>query len=232
MLTFPVHLFNPDSITLKLAGAVITGGESLSGEVDTIKTDGGGYWMIQMADIQLLDDDQLRAWQAWEDYLDGGVQRVLVPVPELRTAPRPIAGGVLSSPSQLATTSDDPYFPEALAFGVPWIIATIEGAAALRATQITIDVERGARLKGGERFALTHAVSGRRVYRVMRVLSKAGQLATVNIRPPLREAVVDEQAVDFDWPSMVATMMPDQDISPRIERGRTARVSIAFRESF
>ncbi len=232
MLTFPTHLFNPDTITLKPAGSVISGGESLSGETDVIRTDGGGYWMIIMSGIDLINDAQLKAWQAWEDHLDGGATKVLVPVPELRQAPRP---ALPLRPSQLLATSDDPYFPEALAFATPWITASIVGAGALRATEITIDVTGGARLMGGERFAIDNATSGRRVHRVRRVLSRGGtdgQQATVSIRPPLREAVTNGQAVDFDWPSVVATLMPDSNISPVIERGRYARVDISFREAF
>lgn len=231
MLTFPTHLFNPDSIALKPAGAVISGGEALSGETDTIKTDGGGYWLVTMTGIQLVTDFHLRAWQAWQDHLEGGVTKVLVPVAELRTAPRPIAGGVASRPSQLLASSDDPIFPEAIAFASPWIVAVMVGAALLRATQITIDVTGGARLMGGERFAISHA-SGRRTYRVVRVISRSGQQATVTIRPPLREAVATGASVDFDWPSLVATLIPDGDITPRIERGRYAQVDISFREAF
>ncbi len=185
-----------------------------------------------MTRIELVSDDQLSAWQAWEDHLDGGATKVLVPVPELRLAPRPIAGGAPGRPSQLMATSDDPYFPEAVAFASPWIVASIDGAAALRATQITIDMEAGSRLKGGERFAINNPTTGRRVHRVRRVLSRDGQKATVSIRPPLREAVVNNQAVDFDWPSVVATLMPEADMSPQIRNGRYAPVDISFREAF
>ncbi len=232
MLTFPTHLFNPARIKMQPAGASVTGGESLSGETDTIKTDGGGYWFIQMSGIELVSPDLVRAWRAWEDTLDGGTVKVLVPVADVRQAPRPSAGGVLSSPSGLRADSDDPYFPEALAFGTPWIVATITAPAALRATQLTINVTRGARLKGGEVFAIDHPVSGRRVYRVVRVLSRVGQEAVVQIRTPLREAVADNTPADFDWPSVVATLVPESDISPEIEYGRSALVDIAFREAF
>jgi hypothetical protein len=231
MFTFPTHLFNPESIKLKLAGATVTGGEALSGETDVIRTDGGGYWLCEMRGIHLHTDDLLRAWQAWEDHLEDGVTKILLPVPELRTAPRPVAGGILSRPSQLAVTGDD-YFPEAVAFAAPWIEAVTVGSAALRATSLVINVTGGARLKGGERFAIAHATEGRRVYRVGRITAQSGQQATVTIRPPLREAVADATAVDFDWPSMVAVKVPDFDISPTIERGRYGRVDITFRESF
>lgn len=232
MLTFPTHLFNPARIQMRPAGAVITGGESLSGETDVIKTDGGGYWVVQMAGIELTSPDLIKAWRAWEDELDGGVTKVLVPVADVRHAPRPIIGGRPGSPSKLHAASTDPYFPEAVGFASPFIVAKFGAAAALRATQVAIEVTRGARLKGGEVLAVSHATAGRRCYRVRRVISQVGQVATVLIRPPLRQAVANNMAVDFDWPSLVATLIPESDISPDIEFGRRATVDIAFRESF
>lgn len=232
MLTFPTHLFNPASIQMRRAGAAITGGESLSGETDTIVTDGGGYWVVQMSGIILRTPDLIRAWRAWEDTLESGTTRVLVPVADVRQAPRPMIGGRLSSPSALVNTTGDPYFPEAVAFATPWIVATITAPAALRATELTINVERGARLKGGEVFSIDHATKGRRAYRVVRVLSRDEQEAVVTIRTPLREAVADDTPVDFDWPSLVATLVPEADTAPDIGYGRDAMVDIVFREAF
>lgn len=233
MLTFPTHLFNPASIQLRPAGSTITGGESLSGETDTIKTDGGGYWLVQMSGIELITPDLIRAWRAWEDELDSGVTKVLVPVADVRQAPRPVVAGRLSRPSAFESgAGTDPYFPEAVSFATPWIVAKFSEPAALRATTVTIEVERGARLKGGEIFAVSHPTAGRRIYRVRRVLARNGQIATVLIRTPLREAVADNTPVDFDWPSLVATLMPEADISPDIEYGRAATVDIIFREAF
>jgi hypothetical protein len=232
MLTFPTHLFNPSGIRMRPSGGTITGGEALSGDTDIIGTDGGGYWIVEMEGIELISDDLVRAWRAWEDTLDGGVTKVLVPVADVRLAPRPIIGGRLGSPSALDPGSDDPYFPEAVGFATPFIVATVVEAAALRATQLTINIERGQRLKGGEIFALDHPTKGRRCYRVRQVLSRAGQQAVVSIRTPLREAVDAGANADFDWPSLVARLIPESDISPLLLYGRSGTVNIAFREAF
>lgn len=231
MLTFPTHLFNPLSVTMRPVSAVITGGESLAGETDVISTDGGGFWQVAMTGVELIGPDQIRAWRAWEDTLEGGVEKVLVPVADIRQAPLPIVGGRRARPVNLAAGSDDPYFPEAVGFPAPIIVARIVGAAALRATTVTLEVLRGSRLRGGEIFAVTHPTKGRRCYRVRRVLSRDGQRATVSIRMPLREAVTANTPVDFDWPSLVATLDPNADISPAIENGHSS-VGITFREAF
>lgn len=228
MLTFPTHLFNPSRIRMRPVGAVLEGGTALNGEQDTTRTDGGGFWEVTMEGVNLVDPDQIRAWRAWEDHLEGGVQRVLVPVADVRNAPRPIIGGRLGSPSQLRASSDDPHFPEAVGFATPFIVARLVEGAALRATEVTIAVDRGQRLKGGEVFALDHSAKGRRCYRVGRVLSRSGQQATVTIRTPLRQAIDAGANVDFDWPSLVATLVPGTDISPD---NRASTVNITFREA-
>ncbi len=230
MLIFPTHLFNPARIQLQCMGATLSAGESLSGVTDTIKTDGGGFWVCSMTGIELLTDDQLRAWRAWEDTLESGVTKVLVPVADVRLAPR-IAGSRPASP--IVQSSGDPYFPEGLAFSAPWIVATVKVAAALRATQLDIDVTTGVPLKGGEIFSLAHPTAGKRIYRVVRVLSRpTASRAVVQIRTPLREAVAANLAANFEWPMFVGTLLPEANISPDIEHGRRATVDIAFRESF
>ena len=231
MLTFPTHLFNPGRITMRPLGSVLAGGTALSGEQDVTRTDGGGLWEITMEEINLVTPDLVRAWRAWEDHLEGGVQRVLVPVADVRNAPRPIIGGRLGSPSRLHSESGDPYFPEAVGFATPFIVARVVGAWPLRATTIKIAIDRGQRLKGGEVFALDHATKGRRCYRVGRVLARDEQEATVTIRTPLRQAIADGMAADFDWPSLVATLVPETNISPGLQYGRSGLVNIVFREA-
>lgn len=232
MLTFPTHLFNPARIAIRPSSVVIEGGESLTGEVDVIRTDGGGHWVCDMMGIQLLTIDHVRAWRAWQDELDAGVTRVLVPIADVRFAPRPLIGRRLARPSDLHPGSADPYFPEAVGFASPLIVATITEPAALRDTELVITVTRGARIKGGEMLAINHPTQGRRVYRCGRVLARpAEQVATVKIRPPLREAVADNTVADFDWPSFVGTLVPNTDITPEIEVG-CAPVNISFREAF
>lgn len=232
MFTFPTHLFNPAAIKLRLAGSTIEGGEALSGESDVVRTDGGGYWMVTLSGVDLRSPDLIRAWRAWEDHLEDGVTRCLVPVADVRQAPRPIAGARLASPSALVGDDDNPYFPEAIAFATPFIVATVVNAADLRATTLTMNVERGARLQGGEIFALEHPTVGRRIYRTGRVTSRSGQTAVVTIRPPLREAITAGIVADFDWPSLVAAQVPRLDISPDIAYGRQATVDVVFREAF
>lgn len=232
MLTFPTHLFRPDSIKVTPVGVTVQGGESLSGEVDLLMTDGGGRWRIELGGIWLNTPDKIRAWRVWEDIFYSGVNRVLVPIADIRQTNRVITGGVEVAPGPLAITGADPYVPEAVAYAVQPVTAVTVGAKALRATSMTVNITKGAPLRGGEFFSIDHATAGRRLYRVGRITARpTGTQATFDVRPPLREAVASDAAVDFSWPSLTCTVAPDADISPEIDRSGTAMVGVVFNES-
>lgn len=230
-LMFPVHLFNPRGIRAGLIGRAVSSPPSISGVGQVLRTDGGGYWAVEFSGIALNSPDKQRAWRAWEAELDGGATRVVVPVPDLSLAPRPLQGRALARPSGLVALSADPYFPEATAFATPLIVATAS-AAALRSTQITITVTQGSRVVGGQMFSIDHATKGRRMYQTGRVISQSGQTATVTIRPPLREAITGDTPVNFDWPAFEAIKVPESEITADIQIGRYAQdLSITFREA-
>lgn len=230
-LTFPIQIFQPSSIKPELVARVIEGPDSLSGNNKAIRTDGGGYWRCEVDGIALLTSDQIRAHRAWEDYMAGGAEQFLVPVADIRHAPRGAIGNQLVRPGPLVVTGSDPYFPEALGYAVPVIVATAS-AAALRATVLTIAITRGSRVVGGQYFSITHPTKGRRMYRAGRVMSRSGQSASVNIVPPLREAISNVTPLDFDFPSFLGALAPNTDTAAELLFARSAQVSFTFREAF
>lgn len=163
--------------------------------------------------------------------MSGGAEQFIVPIADIRHAPRGTIGRQLVRPGPLLVTGNDPYFPDALGYGVPVVIATaIE--ANLRATQLSINVERGSRIVGGQYFSITHNSGARRMYRTVRVLSRIGQSVTVTIVPPLREPIGPATALDFDFPSFLATLAPNTDTAANLLFSRSANVSFTFREAF
>lgn len=208
-----------------LASRVITGGESLNGEIDAIATDGGGRWQITYSGIDLTNARIMRQWEAWEAYLDGGAVDCLVPMLTVARANRPFGGG---QPAKMhGLLADDPLFPTSLAYAASYINATITEPAALRATELTIAVTRGSPLEGGETFSI-----GGRAYRVQRVKSRPSAVsAVVDIRPPLRAALLDNAALDFSLPVVKCRLMPNSDIGLDIFQNKTSNVSITFVEN-
>lgn len=226
---FPVHLFNPSAIQVKPMGVAIGSPPSLSGVTQSIRTDGGGFWQGSMSGILLNSPRLINGWRAWEDYLQQGVRQCIVPIADVRNAPRPFIGGKPARPGSLFDGAPvDEFFPEQVSYGAPFIVAT-STAAAFRSTRMTINFAKG--VPGRGYFSIDHPVKGRRMYRIGRIISRSGTAITAEISPPLREAFAGGN-LDFDWPGFVANIAVDADTSPDIEIGRSAKVSAVFREAF
>ena len=216
---FPAHLFSPNRVRSYIERKALSGGTSLSGVEDTVIIDGGGRWRIDYGDIALDDESALRAWDAWNGYLNAGTADVLVPVLSLETAPRPVLGQGFMPPSDLY--ADDPLFPTVVRFQAPYIVAQVAAAAPLRATMIRITMQRGAPIRGGERVSF-----GDRGYRIRR---KVGD-DVYQIEPPLRAPIAAGTAANFDWPVVRCRAVPGEDWTPMVEMGRFAEASISFVE--
>lgn len=225
MPVFPAHLLNPSSVKLGLTSKVVLSPASLSGATQALRTDGGGLWQITMSGISLHTDDKVRIWNAWESYLAGGAQRVAVPVIQNRFAPRGLHGGRLARFGGIAYTGDR-YFPDSVAYAAPLVLARA-GAAPLRATSLSILIDRGSSLKGGETFSIAHPGKGNRAYRVVRNVGGS----SYSIDPPLREAIAPDTLLNFDWPLLDAIVVPGSDLSADLFNG-TGNVSISFQEAF
>lgn len=225
MHIFPAHKFNPDPVKAGVSPRVITGGESLAGDTDVIATDGGGRWEIVYSDLDLDSPENQRLWEAWTSYMAGGARAFLAPVLSVDTAPRPVAGNGLATPSDI--WADDDQFPTEVRFASPYIVAEVVDAAILRATTLTILVTQGARIQGGEKFSI-----GDRAYKIERVTARNGFEATCTISPPLREAVDAGAAVNFEWPVVQCRLAPGQDLNPDIQLGMYGSISVAFIEDF
>lgn len=220
---FPTHLFNPTGIKADVAPNMISGGTALNGDETVIQTDGGGRWEISYSGIILRTPEQIRRWDAWTSYMPG--RAFLVPIVSLLTAPRPVAAGGLARPSSL--NDGEALFPTSVGYAAPYIVARTIGSPPLRATELTINVEQGSRIEGGEKFSI-----GGRGFKIERVLSRTGQQATVVVSPPARAAIPAGAAVIFDWPVVQCKLALGQDLAPTLSFGRRAEMAISFVEDF
>lgn len=223
MFIAPAHRWNPDPVKADVVSQVISGGTSISGEEDVIATDGGGRWEGTWGNIALDGPKEVNRFRAWVAHWAGGAQSFLWPILSLDGAPRPIGGNGYLTPSDIIVDDED--FPTSVGFASPHIVAETVGDAALRATTITILITQGEQISVGQAFGV-----GYRAYRIERITARDGMEATCKITPPLREAIDDGTAVNFDWPVVECRIAPGQDLSPEVVQGRYADVSVRFVE--
>lgn len=215
---FPTALFGFLSKEIDVERQTITGGQSLSGESDTISSDGGGRVFADFSSGALVDRSTILAWRAVVGILEEGVNPVVVPFCEIRYQPY---GALHAVPH----SDDTPFSDDSLYSGGATNLPAL-APAALRATSISVDTALLPQaLLGGEWFAIDHPGKGWRAYKVRRILSPT----SVQFVPPLREAVDAGDTLDFTYPRclMVAQGRPNT----RIEYGRQAEAAIRFVEA-
>lgn len=223
MITWPSGLFPATDVELSLQGRTTTGGMSVSGISQLVKTDHGGLWRFVFSGIYLRNKDQVRTWRALEGQLDGGATKLVVPICDLRHAPRP--GGALPGPS--VPHSDDTYFSDDTGYVSGVMSAVTVGAATLGASSISVNMLVGSDLMGGEHFTIDHPTEGPRLYRVITVDGDS-----VGIRPTLREAVASGEVVDFDNPRCTMRLAGAEAMNLNLQLGRFGQVGVAFIEAF
>lgn len=226
MFVFPTHLFNPSVVKPDVIGRVVSGGVALSGVEDAVATDGGGRIRIDYSGIVLRDPTKLRLWNAWNAHLKSGVVACLVPLVSIATAPRPWAHGGPRPVFDIG--GDDPTFPTEVKYRVRTIAAVTVGAAALRATTLTIEMTSGSPILGGEWFGIPGQSRG---HRIERVTARSGMQATVIVEPPFRAAVADGTVIEFEWPLVKSTLIIGTDIGQAIQLNRRSEQSISFVEA-
>lgn len=221
MHIWPAHIFNPREMSARIVESVVSGGISLSGEEDVIATDGGGRWEVAFSGVTLNTPAKIKAWEAWEGYLARGATDVLVPLLTLGHANRPAIGIGMMGVSKIVT--DDPVFPSSMVYSSPPIVAHTTASAALRSTVVSIAIDKGAQLVGGEKFS----VGGSRAYRVVRPIGGG----VFQIEPPLRQAVGAGAAVEFGLPLLKCRSAPGESWTPTLAFGRSGEASIRFMEN-
>lgn len=184
-----------------------------------------GYWQIDLQEIPLASGPQKLAWRALSLNLQGRLSYADIPTYEDDIAPWPLFNGVPLTPF-LAQFSDSTIFSDDTSFDDATIIATIADAAAAGATEVTISVSplpyQPQDLEGGMDFSVSGVILTR-LYRIGTIVSAVGNLYTVTVEPPLREAISAGANANFEDPRCSCRLIDDQQMMSGIDdyAGRT-----------
>lgn len=214
-LVFNPGRFSFEQQDVRVEGSTTSGGTSLSGIDDPIRSDGGGFVVAEFSEGATFERDDVLAWRAITTGMDNGATQVIVhfcdplhqPVGERTTVPH----------------SDDTTFDDDAEYLSGSSQAATVADAALRATSLSISITAPISLIGGEWFSIEHAVWGWRAY-----LIKAIDGDTIEFRPPLREAVAAGTPIDFDDPRCVMRLAAAT--SNALSSGRYTDPAISFVE--
>lgn len=214
---FPTGRFGFMSQEVDIERATLEGGEAIAGGSDRISTDGGGRVFAEFSEGELVDRDVVLAWRAILGRLEEGVTPMIVPFCDLRHQPYGL--------EQHVTYGDGSTHSDGSLFSGGGSYAEATAGAALRAVQIQIAGVFGRPLIGGEWFSIEHPVKGWRAYKVQRIDDDG----TLTFRPPLREAVVVGEVLDFSEPRCL--MVQDGRASSALAFRRQTTAAIRFVEA-
>lgn len=212
-------------------GSTISGGTSLSGYEDVIRTDGGGFWRADFTDADFGDrDDAGRAetlsWRALNAGMQGGSVAVIVTFCD--RLHQPVYGRALVPHSDNTPFSDDsPYQSSGAECSV---VAVVNGqVGGNRATVLDIRLVSERPLIGGERFGYIGAGGwGERAAEIYDVEDRGGGVTRVTFIPPIRGGVAVGDALDFDDPR--CRMRKTSPASNALNMGTFSSASISFVE--
>ncbi len=225
LLEFPRSLMRDRRWQMDLVAKSATGGRSFAGPMPTVRMDGGGVWMLNIGDVQVSTQDNVKAWRALGAMLDGGATDFIVPVREELMVPVPVIYD--SNGNRIYRLLDEDGFESEM------ISATLASSAALRATSLTIDIDTSdVELRGGEMFSLEHPTHSHKAYRIGLVTDNEDGTWDVNFRPPLREAADAGDKVQFDYPKCVMRLADPQVMDLTLERREFGQGRMSWVEAF
>lgn len=220
MIVFPTYLFDFTAMESDIERRTVSGGVSLSGDETTIITDGGGRVFAEFGG-PYLDHPRLAAsWRALADNL--ATDAIIVPLGDIR---HQFVGDIAVPPGGLPWWTEAEY----VAGRVP--NATTTASAPLRGTMLSLALAYQPQpIYPGSWLSIRHPTMCHRAYRIRRVVSQTSAAATLQINPPLREAVAAGAVVNLSDPT--CTMRLDGEMRSPTDFGFAEGATVRFVEDF
>ena len=223
--------FNFEAQDIRVDGSTISGGTSLSGFEDVIRTDGGGFWRADFTGSDFGDRDdngraETLAWRALNAGMQGGA--VAVDVEFCDRLHQPVYDAVRVPHSDGTPFSDDSLYRSA---GAECTVASVINgqAGGLRATILDIRLTSERALLGGERFSYEGRNGwGMRAAEIYSLEDRGGGVTRITFQPPIRGGIAAGDLLDFD--SVRCRMRRTSAPSNALSMGAFSSGNLSFQE--
>ena len=205
---WPREALSPRKVTCQPVPGTIGGGVSITGLEQVIASD-AGYWRIVLDEIPIAGVQRKRLWNAMAVRLQGRLNLCDVPIYD-DAAPWPVVGGI---PVEAYYTphSDGSTLSDGGEYETDSIVATSVGGAVAGSSSIVINMAAGSALGAGISFSWQGAVKNR-LYRIMDITSLLETQFTCSIWPPVRETILNGDALNFNNPVLTCRLATDTEI--------------------
>lgn len=213
-IVWPSYALAPARGRVSIVCANTGGGPSMNGLEQIVASD-AGYFALSMLDIHMLTNGQMQLWNQLEAVLGGRAGTALVPALDGRRAPWP--DGVTSYGA--IPHGDGALFSDGTGYTQPVIDIVTNAAIAEGATTAELLVNLAGDLIGGMHFSY-----GERLFRIKNVVDVTGDVWTVSLAFPAREAVPAGVRLEFDEPYFRARLATDTEMAIDILPGEQVSV--------
>lgn len=221
LVTIPEKLLIEADHDWNIVGNTMGAGQSSVASVD-VRSDGGGFWVASLNNIQFLDASYTLLWRAIRQIANGGVTPLIVRRNETLFAPFPLG----EAEGESIPHSDDSLFSDGAGYYQTTIDVVAAESAALRATSLAITRNYCAELQGGEVFSILHPTFDWRMYEIATVDDDV-----ITFNPPLREAVTAGTQLEFDRPRCTMKLLNPAAMDLNIRSYPFSLASVKFVES-
>jgi hypothetical protein len=196
---WPHTLYEQTNEWNRFAGS-ISGGMTFSGAMQNIVQPGGGLWSTTLNALQLMSDDQRRAFLALRTLARDGAMPIHVPRRLSFEPPWPLDGNgnPITSFGDIPN-DDDSLFDDGTGYYCPVINITTYGETPINSTSMSLYPQYASALRGGESFSIWSDEQGWMHHEIGTVsVNAALGVSVVSIAPWTREAISHGTFCDFE----------------------------------
>lgn len=219
-IRWPIDVLTPQGLAVDIAPRSLSAPPSISGAVQVVSSD-AGIWRLTLDAIPVLHDQQVKAWRGIDNLLEGRLRPIVVPI----TRAFQPGWGVNDALTFPVEHSDGTPFADGVGYVGQTMDVRLAGSVAVRATTASVTIAYGGEIEPSQHFSI-----GERLYRVRTIIYTSATAATINFRPPLREAASAGARLEFDDPCVRVKLATDDAMSLPLEANMRAFPSISFVE--
>lgn len=218
-IRWPCEVLAPQNVAFDIAPRSLAGPSSVSGKSQVVSSD-AGIWKATYGSLIVRSRDAVLAHRAIAALLEGRLGTILIP---LCRAYQPVPEGAVEAGLYDAVPhSDDAFFSDDSGY-LGLVIDVVAAAnAAVRATSMTVTVTYAGDIEPGQHFSI-----GERLYRVRTFNATTGAMT---FRPPLREAVIAGDRLEFDDPVCRMRLQEDSGMDLELALRRFGSPTVNFIE--
>lgn len=201
----------------------VRGGAAFGTGKSQIVASDAAIWTATLGSVQVSGRDAILAWRSLQDRLEGGRTPILIP---LCRAWQPVPeGAVADGLYEGVPHSDESPFDDESTYQGRVIDVVAAGDAPRRAVRMDVATHYIGDVQAGQHFSV-----GERAYRIRSVEQTGPGFATIEFRPPLREAVNAGDDLEFDNPVCRMVLATDEAMDLTLVMLKSAQPTVAFIE--